>query len=380
LPLGDTAGKDEAWLRDVLQAHPSLIPVGDIDPAFGPLLPVCTELRTGVGSIDNVFINPDGRLTLVECKLWRNPEARRKLIAQVLDYAAAIAKWSYSDLQRQVNSRTGGDGNYLFKLAKVERPSLEEHHFVDSTAMALRQGRFLLLLAGDGIREDVEAIGELINRNAAAGFSFGMFEVALYRGPDETLMVHPRVIARTQLIKRTVVALAGGQLEPFLSEAAVAEDEMLEPQSAASIEAQAAAKKIHAVAAEWWTPVLSQPFDDPDQPPARYYWPHNVRASLPWPGTWILGYRTTANLKTVGVELRGSEEALGEAMRLLEPEIEEVLAGLPVGTRYEAGKSLTVSRKLSEFPDEDSARTWLAEAMNSFVNQIRPRLAREIGN
>src|SRR4051794_25198310 len=45
LPVGDTGGRTEAWLRDLFQ-HPELLPVGDIDPAFGPLLPLCRELRT----------------------------------------------------------------------------------------------------------------------------------------------------------------------------------------------------------------------------------------------------------------------------------------------------------------------------------------------
>ena len=94
LPLGQTHGRDEAWLRDLLFAAPDAIPVGDLDPSFGPLVPLCRELRTEAGPVDIAFINGDGLLTLVECKLWRNPEARRKVVAQVLDYARAIgSRW-----------------------------------------------------------------------------------------------------------------------------------------------------------------------------------------------------------------------------------------------------------------------------------------------
>lgn len=100
LPLGDTRGRNEAWLRDTLFANPGLLPIHDIEPAYGPLLPLCTELRTPAGPLDIAFINPVGRLTLVECKLWRNAEARRKVVAQVLDYARAVKGWSYADLQR----------------------------------------------------------------------------------------------------------------------------------------------------------------------------------------------------------------------------------------------------------------------------------------
>lgn len=53
LALGDTGGRDEAWLRDLLQSDPRLIPVGELDPSFGPLIPVCTELKTPAGPIDD---------------------------------------------------------------------------------------------------------------------------------------------------------------------------------------------------------------------------------------------------------------------------------------------------------------------------------------
>src|SRR3712207_2011330 len=111
LPIGDTGGRNEAWLRDLLFANPELLPIKDIDSSFGPLLPLWRELRTEAGPLDIAFISPSGRLTLVECKLWRNPEARRKVVAQVLDYARSISRWSYSDLQRQVSIATAKQGN-----------------------------------------------------------------------------------------------------------------------------------------------------------------------------------------------------------------------------------------------------------------------------
>lgn len=69
LAFGDTAGRNEAWLRDTLLAHPELLPIRDLDPACAPLVPLCRELRTEAGPLDLAFINQFGRLTLVECKL-----------------------------------------------------------------------------------------------------------------------------------------------------------------------------------------------------------------------------------------------------------------------------------------------------------------------
>ena len=69
LAFGETGGRNEAWLRDTLFDHPELLPVRDVDPSFGPLIPLCKELRTEAGPLDIAYINQHGRLTLVECKL-----------------------------------------------------------------------------------------------------------------------------------------------------------------------------------------------------------------------------------------------------------------------------------------------------------------------
>ena len=84
----------ESWLQEIIFNNPSLLPVNDIDPIFGDLIPLCTEISTPVGFLDNCYINERGLLTLVECKLWRNPEARRKVVAQILDYAQYFSRLS----------------------------------------------------------------------------------------------------------------------------------------------------------------------------------------------------------------------------------------------------------------------------------------------
>lgn len=38
LPLGDTLGRNEAWLRDTLLKHSEILPIGELDPSLGPLV------------------------------------------------------------------------------------------------------------------------------------------------------------------------------------------------------------------------------------------------------------------------------------------------------------------------------------------------------
>ena len=54
-----------------------------LNPDISDSLPVVRELPTPAGPLDILYINPKGFLSLVETKLWRNPEARRSVVAQI---------------------------------------------------------------------------------------------------------------------------------------------------------------------------------------------------------------------------------------------------------------------------------------------------------
>jgi hypothetical protein len=373
LAFGNTSGRNEAWLRDTLYGNPKIMPIRDIDPSFSPLVPLCTELRTEAGPLDIAFINREGRLTLVECKLWRNPEARRKVVAQVLDYARAISKWSYSDLQRQVSAATGSKGNRPYEAVKANYPDLDEARFIDDTYRAMRNGRFLLLIAGDGIREDVNAIAELINRNAASGFSFGLIEIALYGLEDGGLMVQPRTIAKTKIIEKTVVILQNAE-EIQLGPSPVGETNIAFV-SKSSGENSLGESPKQAEYRAWWEPVVNTVFDDPDQESPTLYWPNHTRTPLQIPGVWITAYRVGGPKGSIGVGTAGRSSADCAFLSRLQPYKSEILESLPKGSEYKLtykgdGYCYGVTRGASDFESEE--RKWLAETLNSYVNVFRP--------
>ena len=245
---------------------------------------------------DVAYINHHGLLTLVECKLWRNPEARRKVVAQVIDYARAVARWSYADLQRQVAIATKQTGNVPFELVRAVQNDVEEQRFVDAAARAMRAGRFQLIVAGDGIREDVTAMAEIINRNAALGFAFGMVEVALY-GFGDSIVIQPRVLTRTVNLERTVVLVHNVARE----ELTVADVSEPQPPSSASRTGSGAA----AERGRWWAPLEGLTFDDPEQAPAKFTWPNNLYTPLPGRGLWLAAYRSQKNGGECGVYFAG---------------------------------------------------------------------------
>lgn len=73
----------EDWIQEQLDKNPGLLPIDEISSAWGPLISLGREIPLAVGFVDNLFVSPAGEVTVVEAKLWRNPEARRNVIGQI---------------------------------------------------------------------------------------------------------------------------------------------------------------------------------------------------------------------------------------------------------------------------------------------------------
>src|SRR5262245_17435409 len=99
-----TAEYSETWLQDLLYRFPQALPITEIDEGFSDLIAVCKEMNTPVGAVDVVYITANGRPVIVEAKLWRNPEARRKVVGQILDYAKELSRWTYESFDAAVRS------------------------------------------------------------------------------------------------------------------------------------------------------------------------------------------------------------------------------------------------------------------------------------
>jgi hypothetical protein len=211
----DSPKHKEDFIQTLIYHAPQLLPVREIEPAFGSLLSVCTELPTPAGSIDNLYVTETGNLAIAECKLWRNPEARRQVVAQIIDYAHSMAAWSYDELQDAIRSAKTPDGNKidasLFSLVS-EDSELDEQSFIDAVSRNLRLGRILLLIVGDGIREGVETLTAYLQMHAGFHFSLGIVEMALFKLPSGGFVVQPRVLTRTVNIERGIVRLADGKV------------------------------------------------------------------------------------------------------------------------------------------------------------------------
>lgn len=376
VPQGEA--RREAVLRDLIADYPSILPVQDIDPSYGKVITVTTELSIpGVGFVDVLLMDEYGRLIVVECKLWRNPQARREVVGQILDYARELSRFAYEDLQRQVSIATKRPGNVLYGLAQEAGSTLAEADFVDRVTRDLAAGRFLLLVVGDGIAEGTRRIGEYLRDQPGLAFSFALIEMAEYRHTDAhgvaRAIMHPRVLAQTVLIERHVIRsdVPGLVIEPAAPTPRNPTGNMV-PSEAGAAWREFAERLLGEMR-----------FDDPGQPAARNGGVGWVRVPLPG-GFYVNVYRSSAE-GGLGAQVRFPGEEGLAAFAALQAEADPIAAefasaGLSAPRWDDGGVPALGSFMLSAQPWDASAeaaqREWMAKVANQFVNSLRPRLLR----
>ncbi|MCU6455667.1 hypothetical protein LPN01_16425 [Sphingomonas sp. A2-49] len=383
VPEGEA--RREATLRDLIATHPAILPVHDIDPSYGRLVTVTRELAIpGVGFVDVLLIDEHGRLVVVECKLWRNPQARREVVGQILDYARALSRFGYEDLQRQVSIATRTGGNVLYALAQGAGGTLPEAEFVDRVTRDLAAGRFLLLVVGDGIAEGTRRIGEYLRAQPGLAFDFGLIEIAEYRRADadgtEQVIMQPRVLAQTAIIERHVIrsevpGITIDTLETIPSVAARTAPAM----STGGVRATSET-------ANRWRHFLERfiaetRFDDPGQPPPRSGGNGWIRILLPhglYINVWrsITMSRMGTEVRFSGAEQRSAFDALLADRAAIDAEFTD--QGLEAPDWDPGDVALITLAASNPLPWTDAVeieqRIWLGVRANQLVNSLRPRL------
>jgi len=211
---------NEKWLQDLLRRNPEILPVAEIEPVFYPLIPIGQEVGTETGAIDNLFISHRGYLVLVETKLWRNPEAKREVVAQAIDYGSSLSKWSYNQLNDVTQDYIKEYENTKLGLVEwVEQrcgPVEGGRDFFEETvAKNLRLGRFLTLIVGDKIRQPVIEMLNYVNKYPHLATDVALIELRCYQWAQEKnnwpLLVVPSIVARTEIVERSVIQITINQ-------------------------------------------------------------------------------------------------------------------------------------------------------------------------
>lgn len=145
-PPEATAYREEKELQNLLAADPVLI------PGVSSSAEAVQELQTSAGPIDICVVDADGSVTVVECKLAKNPEKRRMVIGQILDYASSLRIGGLDEF-RNAWQRAGGSALDAMLSADGDKALAEN----------LSRGRINLCLAVDKFDDDLRRLIEYLN-------------------------------------------------------------------------------------------------------------------------------------------------------------------------------------------------------------------------
>jgi hypothetical protein len=181
-------GLDESWFRDATFENPELVlgacrAAGLTDDEWYPWQ---REFRVEVGQIDVLLLSSEGRVAVVETKLATNPENRRRVLAQALDYLVHLRE-RFEDGWPEIPLDEGGDA-----VAAQE-------DIMESVA----QGDALVVIASDEIDSRVAKLSlSLFSDHLMNHWDLALVDLALYRpvdGSDSYIVVpHLRNLVRSE--------------------------------------------------------------------------------------------------------------------------------------------------------------------------------------
>lgn len=150
-------------------------------------------------AVDHLIIDQDAVPTLVEVKRGANPQLRRSVVGQMLEYAAhAATTWTVDELRQTFENAGDALGfdpsDQIAKLLQTDsEPDVEA--FWNAVATNLAAQRLRLLFVADEIPDPLERVVEFLN-GQMPHIEVLAVEIKQFRGESFQTLV-PRVIGRS---------------------------------------------------------------------------------------------------------------------------------------------------------------------------------------
>lgn len=196
----------ENLLQELLAKYPNLLAgeqIDDLTPRRWLLIcreaPIPSEENgSNRWSVDHLFLDQDAIPTLVEVKQSSNTDVRRKVVGQMLDYAAnAVVYWPVDDIKRMFVRTCEDQGlDPDSTLEEFLGGSEDPEEFWEKVGDNLQKGQIRLLFVADTIPAELRRIVEFLNYQMSEAEVLAI-EIKQYTGEGLRLLV-PRVIGKTE--------------------------------------------------------------------------------------------------------------------------------------------------------------------------------------
>lgn len=203
---------DETYLQTLLRDHPDILPVEDVRIDAGRLLCMGREVGVSSGSIDNLYLSTNGYPVIVETKLWRNPESRREVLAQVLDYIKDVVKKDFDWFENQWAAYRKPDaGSLVSALNDLVEEEIDESILIERVNRALGRGDVIAMIVGDGIDARLQGLVDHLRADSPLlRYSLALVELACFapnEGSDKQILIVPRVVKSVEPVQRAYIHL-----------------------------------------------------------------------------------------------------------------------------------------------------------------------------
>lgn len=191
----------EEALQNILENHPQIIPGTQINPENPPkFLLLRRELPLSGWSLDHLYVDNEGVLTLLETKLFDNPDARREVIGQIVEYGAYASEcWEVAKLRQYASEFWQKKGK---KLDEVIRDTFGEgveiEDFWNKVEENIEKRQLRLMIAADKLRPEVRRMIEFLNNEMRNVEVLGL-ECKFYGEEDQEIVIVSRIIGQTQV-------------------------------------------------------------------------------------------------------------------------------------------------------------------------------------
>ena len=210
--LEETPFPTEDELRALIAEHPELLDDEQIRPGDARRCILVTRekgIAPSAGeaarwSVDHLIIDQDAVPTLAEVKRGSNPEIRRTIVGQLLEYAAhASETWTAEELrgafERQAEARgRDADAELAVLLQTDEDPDVDG--FWEDVSTNLAAKRLRLLFVSDLIPDPLARVVEFLNAQMS-DIEVLAVEIKRFHGTSAQTLV-PRVNGRRACVAR----------------------------------------------------------------------------------------------------------------------------------------------------------------------------------
>ncbi len=159
----------ESKLQEYIYDNPEVLPIEDIEEDI-PFIIAAREVSTNSGPIDALGLDKNGNVYVIETKLYRNSD-KRKVMAQVMDYGAALWKHTndYNEFMKDLRNRYRDKfdeelDEELVSIFDMEEEELEE--YLDEVKQNLDDGEFRFVILMDQVSSRLKDLILFMNQNS----------------------------------------------------------------------------------------------------------------------------------------------------------------------------------------------------------------------